>query len=90
MANIINYNDLLQNKSKLTNIDDAIANNLYLREYYIKDFKYLDPNEIKLKTINTYKHRNISNCKLFAKLWLQEVFKGLKQFLYEGSLHGVK
>lgn len=86
----INCKDVIQNKSKFMDVDETMANKLYLRDFYIKDFKYLNPNEIKLKTINASKYRNVSTCKLFAQLWLQEVFKGLKQFLYEGSLHGVK
>ncbi|KPI98186.1 hypothetical protein RR46_09402 [Papilio xuthus] len=66
----------------------------YMGNYYLKDYEYLRPKVIdrgKAGNIVASLERNkVGNCKLFARLWLREVLKGLKQFLYEGSLHGVK
>ncbi|CAK1589060.1 unnamed protein product [Parnassius mnemosyne] len=73
-----------------------LPNYEYVGNYYSKDFKYISP-EVLQRIKRT---RNIvaplkanmekGTCKLFTRLWFAEVIKGLKQFLYEGSLHGVK
>ncbi|VVD00148.1 unnamed protein product, partial [Leptidea sinapis] len=56
----------------------------YIRDVYFKDLKYLSP---KIDKGNPNERKSLG---LFAKLWWREVMKGFKQFLYEGSLHGVK
>ncbi|XP_072945712.1 pickpocket protein 28-like [Epargyreus clarus] len=65
----------------------------YVGDYYIKDFQYISSkrhNKNGVGNCDKISTGNRSACKLFVKLWLIEVMKGLKQFLYEGSLHGVK
>ncbi|CAK1542578.1 unnamed protein product [Leptosia nina] len=56
----------------------------YIQDFYFKDFKYISPEVLANKSVGK------KSFGLFAKLWFREVIKGLKQFLYEGSLHGVK
>ncbi|CAG4976206.1 unnamed protein product [Colias eurytheme] len=76
----------IRNKNKV-NIKkiptDEIIDMQYIRDFYLKDFKYISPQV-------TIKKDEPKSLRLFAKLWFREVIKGLKQFLYEGSLHGVK
>ncbi|CAH2055754.1 unnamed protein product, partial [Iphiclides podalirius] len=71
----------------------------YVGNYYLKDYKYLSP-EVLQQSEKSVKRNGrafdlldggkLATCKLFARLWFTQVMKGLKQFLYEGSLHGVK
>ncbi|XP_052744589.1 pickpocket protein 28-like [Bicyclus anynana] len=67
---------------------DLISSSQYVRPYYMKDFKYISPEALVTKK-NRTKFGRRDGCG-FIKLWLSEVLKGFKQFLYEGSLHGVK
>lgn len=65
----------------------------YVGNYYTKDFKYLSPEVLRVKGPSRKAdvgEGKLANCKLFARLWFTQVMGGLKQFLYEGSLHGVK
>ncbi|KPJ13455.1 Sodium channel protein Nach [Papilio machaon] len=67
----------------------------YMGNYYLKDYEYLSPKVLERgrgagNIVASLERNKAGNCKLFARLWLREVMKGLKQFLYEGSLHGVK
>ncbi|CAG9136169.1 unnamed protein product [Plutella xylostella] len=67
-------------------------NNLYLRDVvYWKDFRYLNPEVVRGRENN--KQMNVGakrTARDVLKMWYDEVFKGVRQFLYEGSLHGVK
>lgn len=74
-------------KFRSKNKRDVIGNNQYYGDFYVKDYKYISPEVLKTKNIN---RRESVGCTLFVKLWLGQVLKGFKQFLYEGSLHGVK
>lgn len=79
-----------KNKKKI-HFNDKSKNNFqgqYFRDYYLKDFKYIGP-EVLGDRKNNDSFRS-KGCTLFVKMWLREVLKGFKQFLYEGSLHGVK
>ncbi|XP_046971070.1 pickpocket protein 28-like [Vanessa cardui] len=69
---------------------DYITSSQYLRDFYIKDFKYISPEVLRNKKNDNKSSGRTEACTLFVKLWLREVLKGFKQFLYEGSLHGVK
>lgn len=65
--------------------------NVYLRDYYIKDFKYISPEVLRnKKNVSKSDGRSEGRCTLFVKVWLRELLRGFKQFLCEGSLHGVK
>lgn len=81
----------LRNKKKF-HFNNKSKNHLhtqYFRDYYLKDFRYISP-EVLGDRKNMDDSFKSKGCTLFAKMWLQEVLKGFKQFLYEGSLHGVK
>lgn len=86
------------NKVHHINIDktvkENIATNRYLRDFYLKDFKYISPEVLEAK-YNRRKTQSLDangkiTCRSLFKKWLEEVMRGLKQFLYQGSLHGVK
>ncbi|XP_026736722.1 pickpocket protein 28-like [Trichoplusia ni] len=75
----------------------SVEENLYFRDYYLKDFKYISPDVINLnknKIINKDVEKPVISEEVEAKSvlekWVSEVMKGLKQFFYQGSLHGVK
>lgn len=53
-------------------------------DYYIKDFKYISPDALAPKNVK------VAEEKTLLEKWFLEVVKGLKQFFYQGSLHGVK
>lgn len=89
-------------KNKINEINSipknlSVEKNLYFRDYYLKDFKYISPD-----VINVNKNKMIKkevekivicedlNPKSMLEKWVSEVMKGLKQFFYQGSLHGVK
>lgn len=70
---------------------------MYFRDYYLKDFKYISTDVInvnKKNIINKDVEKTVINEELKPKSmlekWVSEVMKGLKQFFYQGSLHGVK
>lgn len=79
-----------------TNSDiESLPSLEYMGNYYLKDYEYLSPKVLERgkgtgNIVASLERNKTGNCKLFARLWLREVMKGLKQFLYEGSLHGVK
>lgn len=89
-------------KNKINEINSipnnlSVEENLYFRDFYLKDFKYISPDVVNLnknKVINKDVEKVVINEKLGAKSmlekWISEVMKGLKQFFYQGSLHGVK
>ncbi|KAI5639801.1 amiloride-sensitive sodium channel domain-containing protein [Phthorimaea operculella] len=84
-------NQITLNKVK----DEDNANVHYLREFYIKDFEYISPTIININEIQKVDEKKMLDlpkvsCRSLFKLWLTKVMAGLKQFLYEGSLHGVK
>ncbi|XP_075982448.1 uncharacterized protein LOC142980755 [Anticarsia gemmatalis] len=69
---------------------------LYFRDYYLKDFKYISPDVLNLKK-NKIFNKDVEKPvikedihKSMLEMWVFEVMKGLKQFFYQGSLHGVK
>lgn len=68
--------------------NNLISSSQYVGPYYVKDFKYISPAALVVKK-NVKKLERSERCG-FVKLWSQEVLKGFKQFLYQGSLHGVK
>lgn len=61
--------------------NSTLASNVYLRDFYVKDFKYISPEVLPKK---------LGKRKTALEVWFAEVFRGLKQFFCEGSLHGVK
>ncbi|XP_026318129.1 pickpocket protein 28-like [Hyposmocoma kahamanoa] len=75
---------------------ENVANSLYVRDYYLKDFKYLSPDVINMKTNKVFTKVETDgfckkvDCRHIIRKWFNEVMEGWKQFLYEGSLHGVK
>lgn len=75
---------------------ENVANSLYVRDYYLKDFKYLSPDVINVKTNKVFSEVQTAglckkvNCRHIIRKWFNAVMEGWKQFLYEGSLHGVK
>lgn len=79
-------------------IEDNLPNKLYFRDYYLKDFKYISPDAVNLnkaKVINKDIEKSVvkktqQQPKSTFELWVMELVKGLKQFFYQGSLHGVK
>lgn len=81
----------------MKNIEN-VANSLYVGDYYFKDFKYLSRDVTNVKTnkvlssneVETAGLRKKVNCRHIIRKWFNAVMKGWKQFLYEGSLHGVK
>lgn len=89
-------------KNKINEINSipnnlSVEENLYFRDYYLKDFKYISPDVINLnknKIINKDVEKPVISEEVEAKSvlekWVSEVMKGLKQFFYQGSLHGVK
>ncbi|CAH1634777.1 unnamed protein product [Spodoptera littoralis] len=89
-------------KNKINEINSipnnlSVEENLYFRDFYLKDFKYISPDVVNLnknKIINKDVEKVVINEKLGPKSmlekWISEVMKGLKQFFYQGSLHGVK
>lgn len=70
---------------------ENIAHSFYVRDYYLKDFKYISPDVINVKP-NKVENAGLCevNCRRMVRKWFHEVIEGWKQFLYEGSLHGVK
>lgn len=82
-------------KINMTDIEN-VANNLYVRDYYVKDFQYISPDIINVKTNKVFTEvQNAGickkvNCRHIIRKWFNAVMEGWKQFLYEGSLHGVK
>lgn len=77
----------------IPNIDYQLK---YITDVYWKDFKHLRPqaakvfkSHIQLEFTDKPKLEKLT-CRNIITLWLTEVLKGLKKFLYEGSLHGIK
>ncbi|XP_026751548.2 pickpocket protein 28-like [Galleria mellonella] len=71
--------------------------NLYFRDYYLKDFKYIGHEALRGNSGNVYKNANklkgkggAVTCQSLWKIWGREVLRGVKQFFYDGSLHGVR
>ncbi|KOB51796.1 Uncharacterized protein OBRU01_27178, partial [Operophtera brumata] len=60
--------------------DDSLASSIYVRDYYLKDFKYISPEALaskkKLKLAD-------EEDKTLLEKWFLEVVKGLKQFFYQ-------
>lgn len=77
-------------------VEENLASTIYFRDYYLKDFKYISPDLVNLnknKIINKDVEKPVISDESpgsMLELWIVEVMKGLKQFFYQGSLHGVK
>ncbi|CAB3251666.1 unnamed protein product [Arctia plantaginis] len=95
------HKNKINNKNSIPNnlsVEENLTSNLYLRDYYLKDFKYISPDEVNLnkpKIINKDVEKPVvtetrQQPKSTVELWAIELMKGLKQFFYQGSLHGVK
>lgn len=67
-------------------IEESVATQMYLRDYYLKDYKYISPEMQKVKQ----KIGRIEQKASLLEKWLSAVMKGIEQFFYQGSLHGVK
>lgn len=92
-----NSRDINNSTVNLSNRSDveSLRSFEYVGNYYSKDYKYLSPEVLPRakgasRAVETSDESKLKTCKLFARLWFTQVMRGLKQFLYEGSLHGVK
>ncbi|KAM3965950.1 pickpocket protein 28 [Aphomia sociella] len=80
----------------LQSIDIENAANLYFRDYYMKDFKYISREAVQsdekkiLKNIGRSEGDQGVTRSSIGAIWGREVLRGVKQFFYGGSLHGVK
>ncbi|XP_013191452.2 pickpocket protein 28-like [Amyelois transitella] len=83
-----------QSKNKVQfdqSIEAEDVSSWYYGNYYWKDFQYLNSVRSRDNETRQVKTDHLETKKgTIANFWAREVLRGLKQFFYGGSLHGVK
>lgn len=74
----------------IQNSNEYVPNKIYYRDFYPKDFKYIGPEVLEASKKSKIMKFLPKDEKSMVQKWLAEVLRGLKQFFYGGSLHGVK